>query len=44
MKANKENKKLDIEELVAKSKKEGLSSIDLDEVIKQSNRLMEGLV
>ena len=44
MKAQKEtNKKLDIEELVEKSKKEGLSSIDLDEAMEEMDFDMDAL-
>ena len=44
MKAQKEtNKKLDIEELVAKSKKEGLSAIDLDEAMEEMDFDMDAL-
>ena len=44
MKAQKEtNKKLDIDELVAKSKKDGLASIDLDEVMEEMDFDMDAL-
>ena len=44
MKTQKEtNKKLDIEELVAKSKKEGLSAIDLDEAMEEMDFDMDAL-
>ena len=44
MKAQKEtNKKLDIEELVEKSKKEGLSAIDLDEAMEEMDFDMDAL-
>ena len=44
MKSQKENnKKLDIEELVEKSKKEGLSSIDLDEAMEEMDFDMDAL-
>ena len=44
MKAHKEtNKKLDIDELVEKSKKEGLSSIDLDEAMEEMDFDMDAL-
>ncbi len=44
MKAQKEtNKKIDIDELVAKSKKEGLSSIDLDEAMEEMDFDMDAL-
>ena len=44
MKAQKEtNKKLDIDELVAKSKKEGLSAIDLDEAMEEMDFDMDAL-
>ena len=44
MKAQKEtNKKLDIEELVAKSKKEGLTAIDLDEAMEEMDFDMDAL-
>ncbi len=44
MKAQKEtNKKLDIDELIAKSKKDGLSSIDLDEAMEEMDFDMDTL-
>ena len=43
MKSIKENKKMDIDEIIEKSKKEGLSAIDLDEAMEEMNYDMDTL-